>query len=254
MDIYKPDAKYYDLFGEEIFDYAAECEGLYEIFQRYGVRNIIDIACGTATHLIYLAQKGYDCVGSDASSEMLGVAEAKVKQKALAIPLIHSPVSDLTFQEQFDAVLCLHALSCFVEDAPVDGALMKANVLLRDGGIFIFDAINRDCDQSGPDPQFNLDMSERDGIKAVRLNSWSRKESIQFWDAVYLVEENRRFNMFIRHNKLAVFRRNDLEDRLQQCGFALQSVYSEIAGLREFHGNEYNMWMIARKQGKLKKD
>jgi 2-polyprenyl-3-methyl-5-hydroxy-6-metoxy-1,4-benzoquinol methylase len=41
------------------------------LFERHGVRRVLDVACGTGHHAIALAQEGYQVVGADLSRAMI---------------------------------------------------------------------------------------------------------------------------------------------------------------------------------------
>lgn len=138
----KPYATAYDaLYGDK--DYGAECAMLGEIFSRFAespVRSVLDLGCGTGTHAIRLAERGYAVTGVDMSAPML--AEAKEKARTHELPLIlhHGDIRKLDLRQEFDAVLMMFAVLGYqVEDTDVLGALATAHRHLRSGGLLVFD-------------------------------------------------------------------------------------------------------------------
>lgn len=90
------------------------------IWQRSGAKRILDAACGSGRHLPLYVEQGLEVVASDASGEMLALAEriaAGIPEKKRPA-LIHSPWKDLPEKVPgtFDAVLCLGNSLPYVTD------------------------------------------------------------------------------------------------------------------------------------------
>lgn len=66
----------YDRFVDWSARLAYELPFFEEIFSRYGVRRVLDAACGTGRHAIALAERGYQVVGADLSRAMIERAKA----------------------------------------------------------------------------------------------------------------------------------------------------------------------------------
>jgi SAM-dependent methyltransferase len=78
-------ANQYDtLYTEK--DYAGECDLIEAALARFGgaARTILDIGCGTGSHVIELARRGYAATGVDLSQSMLDVAAKKAAAETLA--------------------------------------------------------------------------------------------------------------------------------------------------------------------------
>ena len=74
-------ADYYDVLHEDV-DYAGECRLLERVFARFLPRpaaSVLDLGCGTGSHALLLADRGYPVTGIDASPGMLRVARAKAR-------------------------------------------------------------------------------------------------------------------------------------------------------------------------------
>jgi len=138
-------AEQYDLlYGEK--DYEAECDLLEEAFRRYAmgkVQSILDLGCGTGSHAIPLAQRGYVVTGVDLSEDML----AHARQKAQALPtqvqpptFFHGDARTVEVGQTFDAALMMFAVLGYqLENNDVAAALKTVRKHLRPGGVFIFD-------------------------------------------------------------------------------------------------------------------
>src|ERR1019366_7539077 len=76
----RPYAHQYDaLYGEK--NYTAECDAVEELLRRYGSgprHTLLDLGCGTGTHALLRADRGYAVTGVDRSAAMLECAREKV--------------------------------------------------------------------------------------------------------------------------------------------------------------------------------
>ena len=61
----------YDRFVDWSARLAYELPFFERLFSRYGVRRVLDAACGTGHHAIALAERGYEVVGADLSRAMI---------------------------------------------------------------------------------------------------------------------------------------------------------------------------------------
>lgn len=75
---FDPLAGLYDLFQDWERRLPREIRRLADLFERHGVRTVLDAACGTGAHLEALARRGYEVAGSDLSREMIDRARARL--------------------------------------------------------------------------------------------------------------------------------------------------------------------------------
>jgi SAM-dependent methyltransferase len=137
--VFGPDyAAAYDTLYEDK-DYAAECDALQSVFARYAaapVRRVLDLGCGTGSHSVVLAERGYEVVGVDRSPDMLQRARGRDSSARFQL----GDIASLALGEAFDAVLMMFAvLGYHVANADVQAALRSARRHLRPGGLFICD-------------------------------------------------------------------------------------------------------------------
>lgn len=97
--------------------------------------SVIEVGCGTGTTALKLADAVGSIRGTDVSSQMIRIAQAKADQQGAAnasfdVATVHKAGQD----ERFDAVLGFNILH-LVDDLP--GAIRHARSLLDAGGLFI---------------------------------------------------------------------------------------------------------------------
>lgn len=81
MEAYTGFAEVYDIFMDNV-PYEEWGTYLCGLLEEYGIHDgiIADLGCGTGTMTEYLAEKGYDMIGIDASEEMLEIAQEKKEE------------------------------------------------------------------------------------------------------------------------------------------------------------------------------
>jgi len=72
-----------------------------------GQERILDIGCGFGRHSIELARQGFRVVGVDISNSLIEYAREQARTAGLDIEFIHADIRQLSFENEFDAVLNL---------------------------------------------------------------------------------------------------------------------------------------------------
>lgn len=120
-------------------DYAAECDLIEEALRRYGngrMNSILDLGCGTGSHAIRLAERGYELTGVDVSDDMLCGARAKSDE----IRWILGDLRTVDAGGPFDAALMMFAVLSYQHaNDDVLAALVNARRHLRLGGLLVLD-------------------------------------------------------------------------------------------------------------------
>ncbi len=135
-------ADYYDLFYKNK-SYIAECRFVQRLFNRYAkrpVKDILDLGCGTGSHALALAHRGFDVSGVDASARMLDIARAKTVEANLSLEFVRVKLQDFKLPHKFDAAICMFSVIDYLtKNADIKRMLNNVRRHLRPGGIFICD-------------------------------------------------------------------------------------------------------------------
>ena len=120
-----------------------------ELVARYGVRSVLDCACGTGGHPILFARLGCAAYGSDLSPRMVEAALANAVAAGVTVNLRVSSFTELTSafreDERFDAVICVgNSLTLAPTDDDVARALREMYALLNPGGVCVINIFNWD--------------------------------------------------------------------------------------------------------------
>ena len=179
-------AKYYDTIYRWK-DYKKEVVQLLRLIARHKKspgRDLLDVACGTGSHLVYL-QKYFNCTGSDYSPQMLAVARKKLP----TIKFHRADMAALQLGRQFDVITCLFSAIGSVRTVP--RLYQTARVFarhLKPGGVLMIEPW---IQPSQYDPtRISISTTDTSSLKLVRLNTCKRSGNISVLDLHYLVAEH----------------------------------------------------------------
>ncbi len=127
---------YHDFYHGRGKGYGAEANALVAIATRHtpGATTLLDMACGTGSHLVELAGSFQDVVGVDLSSEMLAVAAREYPGRELH----QGDMRKCSLDRHFDVVTCMFSSTGYlVDQADLDGAIANLAAHLAPGGTLI---------------------------------------------------------------------------------------------------------------------
>ena len=134
-------AAYDALYSDQ--DYEAETDILEQLLGQYASRSVhevLDLGCGTGSHALPLARRGYAVTGVDVAPEMLSRARAKVAAAGLCVALSEADIRAYRDGRQYDAVIMMFAVLGYQRtNDDVIRALRTASAHLRPGGVFVAD-------------------------------------------------------------------------------------------------------------------
>jgi ubiquinone/menaquinone biosynthesis C-methylase UbiE len=139
-------AKYFDLVAGDRTSMAA----FYRSLVSDKTRSILDLACGTGTITLALAQRLIECggkweqsrvVGVDESAEMLRIARANDARPQW----INGDMRSLPIEGVFDLVICCYnTVQSLLTDNDLDEFFCAVRSVVDPGGVFAFDIVQPD--------------------------------------------------------------------------------------------------------------
>ena len=106
----------------------------------YGARQILEVACGTATIGLGLSRKGYVVDGLDTSEEMLTVAQHKAKEANLKMNFYRQDMSHMTLNKKYDVIVVpCDGVNYLLDDVTIKQFFSRVAAHLKPDGVFIFD-------------------------------------------------------------------------------------------------------------------
>ena len=144
MENYEGLAKIYDFMMSGV-DYEGWADYVLNVVRRFGCepRRVLDLACGTGSTTIPLAQRGVDAVGLDLAPAMLAKARAKAGALGLNTVFTEMNMLDLTYEKEFDAVVSFQdGINYLTGEGDFEKLAQGVGRALKPGGVFLFD-LNR---------------------------------------------------------------------------------------------------------------
>ena len=246
--LYTEFAKYYDRLENQYRDYPKESDWISELLCQHNSKEVIDISCGTGSHLSLLVDKSEDLnfIGMDASEQMVALAKSKLgKTPLLVADFLHPPFKG----RSFDAALCMYWSIAGLNDDLVRILFAQAYSLIRPGGLFIFDTENADGIKenllNAPfiDGFFN---SPEEDLFVIRANfSTKATPDIVDWHSYYLFEKSGVSELQTDRMNLRFYSRQKLESMLGGAGFGTVEVFSGPA--EAYRKNSPSLYFVAEK-------
>lgn len=99
---------HYDRLVGASRDFNKQINWLDNLFKKYKVKSVLDCGCGTGTHAVLLAKKGYDVTAFDFSAEQVKLAKKKAKENNVKIKFYVGDIRNFSFGK-FDVVTSFYA-------------------------------------------------------------------------------------------------------------------------------------------------
>ncbi len=135
-------AYYYDILYRSK-PYKKECDFVEKIFKKYSrrkINSIFDLGCGTGSHDLILAKRGYSVAGVDLSPDLIKIAKRKAKKNKLKINFKEGDLRTVKLNKKFDAVILLFNVINFqTTNQDIIFAFKTISKHLKRGGLCIFD-------------------------------------------------------------------------------------------------------------------
>jgi len=144
-DFYDALAPMFDVMTDWDARLAAEGPFLKSVLEGAGARRVLDAACGSGGHALWLARQGYEVTGADVSPVMIALAQQKAAADGLGVPFVVSDLANLQASAVYDAVLCLgNSLPHLLTQDDLVAALRGMAGVLRPGGTLVLQNLNYD--------------------------------------------------------------------------------------------------------------
>ena len=163
LDYYKY-SDFYDIFNK-YRNYNRETRFILNITKNK--KYLLDLGCGTGTHLNILENLGYKVTGIDKSINMVNLSREKVKSN-----IYNMDILDFKLDEKYDAIISMHSVFNHLKGyKEFEKAFKNALDHLNDKGVMIIDLDNR---------KSNEDVFDKvDGNKRYLECFYSSKYNIQ---------------------------------------------------------------------------
>jgi len=243
-------ARYYDVIYKR-YNYDQECDFLLKMFQRFHggrANSILDLGCGTGSHDIILAKKGFKVVGIDSSATMIELAREKVRSFGLQIEFVVQDMRELQLPKDFDCAICMFGSFGYVlSDEDLKNLFKGLRNVLRPNGLFLFEFWNKDGLK--PTPYRSWDKREEDDIRVYRLSKSDYNADEGVLDirfAFVVLEQDRLIDDFEELHRIRIYSLNEMKRILKDEGFNILHMLAGYAGKEEPIEDTFRVFAIAK--------
>ena len=245
MNAYHALAASYDRLTNDV-DYRKTVSFYKQIMEREGVhpRRAVDLACGTGSVAMLLAQEGLQVTAVDLSAEMLSVAQQKSVSLDHPPMFVCQPLQELYLPRGVDLAVCaLDSLDYIINPADCERAIQRIYKALNPGGIFIFD-VNTPEKLRAMDGQVFLD--EDDDVYCIWRGSFDEDANICSYGMDLFQRQGSVWHRSFEEHQEYAYSQAQLTQYLRNAGFNRIRVYGDCRFERPAEG-EQRIYFSARK-------
>lgn len=247
-------ADHYDgLYSDK--DYVAECAYLERLFRHYSrrrVRSVLSLGCGTGSHDLVLAERGFRTTGVDRSAQMLRCFREKRVPADSQVRIRRGDIRSMRLGQRFDAVISMFAVIGYqATDRDLTRALATAAAHLDRGGLFLFDvwfgsAVLRDPPK------------ERVKVVATPTGSLERRtlcmhhpleQVVDITFETTPVEHDKRGRTIRETHRMRYFFPREIATAVNGAGLRLVTIAPFLEVEREPTDQDWNVMVVARAPG-----
>ena len=247
MEAYRNLAYSYDRLTNDV-DYRATVD--FELLQNENLnpRTAVDLACGTGSVALLLAERGLQVIGVDMSPEMLCMAAQKADGVDNRPMFVCQRLEALRLPKGVDLAVCaLDSLDYIINPKDCETAIARVYKALNPGGCFIFD-VNTPEKLKAMDGQVFLD--EDDDVYCVWRGEFDEASNICTYAMDLFQRQGEVWERSYEEHKEYAYSAEQLVLYLKAAGFTNIEVFAD----RKMHSpqqGEQRIYLKARK-GKIK--
>lgn len=226
MGAYENLAASYDRLTNDV-DYASTVQFYFDILSREGItpRTCVDLACGTGSVTLLLAQRGLDVTAVDLSEDMLTQAMEKASCLETMPRFICQDLAQLRLPKAVDLAVCaLDSLDYITEPENCRRAIARVYKHLNPGGIFIFD-VNTPEKLRAMDGQVFLD--EDDDVYCVWRGEYDEQTNICSYGMDLFQRSGQLWQRSFEEHREYAYSQQQLTQYLKEAGFTHIRVYAD---------------------------
>ena len=208
---------------------------------------IADFGCGPGLYTTRLAQRQADVTGIDFSERSIQYAQKVATGEGLSINYVTQNYLDFETDDRFHLILMVMCDFCALSPIQRKKMLSKFHAILEPGGSVILDVLSLTAfDQYEEAATYEANLL--DGFWSPNkyygfLNTFKYEVEKVVLDKYTLIEASRTRTVY---NCLQFFSPEALEREFEECGFAVEKLYSDVAG-SPFDPDAKEFAVVARK-------
>ena len=226
MEAYRNLALSYDRLTSDV-DYASVVNFYRQILVTEGLqpRTAVDLACGTGSVALLLAQQGLQVTAVDMSEDMLCVAAHKAQELENPPHFVCQQLQQLRLPRGVDLAVCaLDSMDYITDPKDCEEAIRRIYKVLNPGGCFIFD-VNTPEKLRAMDGQVFLD--EDDDVYCVWRGEFDEASNICSYGMDLFQRRGETWERSFEEHREYAYSREQLVGYLKSAGFTHIAVYAD---------------------------
>jgi len=228
---YKSLSKYYDLIHNEK-NYKEEVNDFIKIIEKYKKskgRNLLDMCCGTGSHIFYLKEK-FNVEGIDISKELIKIA----KEKNPKTKFILEDISEFKTKKKFDIITILFSSIAYLRNKKeIIKIMANSYKRLKFGGVLFIETIF--LKDSLKEIKNHLRKYSDKNINLKRFINLNIKKDFAELNAKYEIKEKNSIQKIIYDTqKIKLFSKLEMKKILEDVGFEVKFFNYKKTGTKLF--------------------
>jgi ubiquinone/menaquinone biosynthesis C-methylase UbiE len=224
--VFEKSAAFYDaIYGFK--DYAGEAKKLHALVEarkHSAGRALLDVACGTGAHMVYLRAQ-YDVEGLDVDEGLLEVARERLPD----VTFHRGDMVDFALGREFDVVTCLFSSIGYVRtEARMRKAIANMGRHLRPGGVLVVEPwFEPGVFKAGRVDAMLVEQAE---LKIARMNTTSVEGELSIVDFHYMVGTPEGIETFTERHELGMFGHEAYTAAFEEAGLDVEHDAEGLTG------------------------
>ena len=187
---------------------------------------ILDLACGTGSMTVLLAQKGYDMIGVDMSTDMLATAQQKSFEAGYNILFLAQDMRKLDLYGTIDAAVCVcDGINYILEQNELSAVFKRVRLFLNPSGVFIFD-MNTEYKFKELLGRRSFESKSKSGTRYELDNNYDEHTRINEYHVLFY-PQGKAAEPFMEIHRQRAYAIDDVLQMLTNTGFSKVSVSHE---------------------------
>jgi SAM-dependent methyltransferase len=208
---------------------------------------IVDFGCGPGLYTTKLAKKGANVTGIDFSKRSIEYARQVAAAEGLLVQYINQNYLEFESDDHFQLILMIMCDFCALSPDQRSDLLKKFHSILAPGGSVLLDVYSfKAFEKREETAEYELDSLNgfwsQDKYYGF-LNTFKYHREKVVLDKYTLIEAARTRTVY---NWLQYFSSEDLEREFEKAGFAIEKLYSDVAGTT-YDSQSDEMAIVAKK-------
>jgi len=252
-EIFNKFAVYYDQIYHDK-SYVKEVNFVVKMLKKYGktnIQNVLDIGCGTGSHSVLLAKKGFSITGIDKSKQALDIARKKFDSNNQKGEFLIKDFKNFQLSSKVDACISLFCSMCYLENLDdLQKSLKSIRRNLKKGGLFIFDVWNGNA-VVNQGPSIKEKKIKNKNLEIIRIATPKIDYSRQICKISYdctIIKNKKIIDSFVETHSIRYHFLDDLIWILEKNGFkVLKTTGLSSTPKGKSYLTEWYLYVIAKK-------